>query len=111
MNLLQDLRHSPAPGTLRPIAVRPEGGKLERMAAQKAKIVRDEVDDDPAAGERRKQAAKERAARGQAERLAAALARMKELEAERERREKTNKAEVAKQRRRAPPSPIPRPRS
>ena len=38
MNLLQDLRHSPAPGTLRPIGVRPEGGKLERMAAQTAKI-------------------------------------------------------------------------
>ena len=38
MNLLQDLRCSPAPGTLRPIGVRPEGGKLERMAAQTAKI-------------------------------------------------------------------------
>jgi predicted phage terminase large subunit-like protein len=38
MNLLQDLRHSPAPGTLRPIGVRPDGGKLERMAAQTAKI-------------------------------------------------------------------------
>ena len=38
MNLLQDLRHSPTPGTLRPIGVRPEGGKLERMASQTAKI-------------------------------------------------------------------------
>ena len=38
MNLLQDLRCSPAPGTLRPIGVRPDGGKLERMAAQTAKI-------------------------------------------------------------------------
>ena len=38
MNLLQDLRRSPAPGTLRPIGVRPEGSKLERMAAQTAKI-------------------------------------------------------------------------
>jgi predicted phage terminase large subunit-like protein len=38
MNLLQDLRHSPAPGTLRPIGIRPEGGKLERMASQTAKI-------------------------------------------------------------------------
>lgn len=38
MNLLQDLRCSPALGTLRPIPVRPEGGKLERMAAQTAKI-------------------------------------------------------------------------
>ena len=38
MNLLQDLGHSPAPGTLRPIPVRPEGGKLERMSAQTAKI-------------------------------------------------------------------------
>ena len=38
MNLLQDLRCSPAAGKLRPIGVRPEGGKLERMAAQTAKI-------------------------------------------------------------------------
>ena len=38
MNLLQDIRHSPVPGTLRPIGVRPDGGKLERMAAQTAKI-------------------------------------------------------------------------
>jgi predicted phage terminase large subunit-like protein len=38
MNLLQDLRCSPAAGKLRPMGVRPEGGKLERMAAQTAKI-------------------------------------------------------------------------
>ena len=38
MNLLQDLRHSPPSGTLRPIGVRPDGSKLERMAAQTAKI-------------------------------------------------------------------------
>jgi predicted phage terminase large subunit-like protein len=38
MNLLQDLRHSLARGTLRPIGIRPEGGKLERMASQTAKI-------------------------------------------------------------------------
>jgi transposase len=71
--------------------------ELEAGAKERVRRLRDEVDDDPAAGERRKQAAKERAAREQAERLAAALERMKELEAERERREKTNKGEVAKQ--------------
>ena len=71
--------------------------ELEAAAKKRVRRLRDEVDDDPAAGERRKQAAKERAAREQAERLAAALERMKELEAERARREKTNKGEVAKQ--------------
>ena len=39
MNLLQDLRRSSMPdGIIRPIGVKPEGGKLERMAAQSAKI-------------------------------------------------------------------------
>ena len=39
MNLLQDLRRSSMPeGTIRPIGVKPEGGKVERMAAQSAKI-------------------------------------------------------------------------
>jgi phage terminase large subunit-like protein len=35
VNLLQDLKHSRAPGTLCPISVRPEGDKRKRMAAQK----------------------------------------------------------------------------
>ena len=38
MNLLQDLQHSMPPGLNRPIGVKPEGSKLERMAAQSAKI-------------------------------------------------------------------------
>jgi predicted phage terminase large subunit-like protein len=38
MTLLQDLIHSPPPGMTRPIGIRPDGGKLERMAAQTAKI-------------------------------------------------------------------------
>jgi transposase len=70
---------------------------LEAAAKERVARLRAEVDDDPAAGERRKQAARERAARERAGRLAAALERMKELEAERGRREKTNKGEVAKQ--------------
>jgi phage terminase large subunit-like protein len=38
MNLLQDLRRSSMPAGLnRPIGVKPEGGKVERMAAQSAK--------------------------------------------------------------------------
>jgi predicted phage terminase large subunit-like protein len=39
MNLLQDLQRSSMPaGVTRPIGVKPEGSKLERMAAQSAKI-------------------------------------------------------------------------
>jgi predicted phage terminase large subunit-like protein len=38
MNLLQDLRCSPPAGLLRPIGVKPQGGKLDRMAAQTAKL-------------------------------------------------------------------------
>jgi predicted phage terminase large subunit-like protein len=38
MNLLQDLRRSMPAGLIRPIGVKPEGSKLERMAAQSAKI-------------------------------------------------------------------------
>lgn len=75
-------------------------GRLEALqAAAKERLarLRAEIDDDPAAGERRKQAARERAAREREARLAAALERMKELEAERERRQKTNKGQVAKQ--------------
>jgi hypothetical protein len=59
--------------------------------------LRAEVETDPAAGDRRQRAAKERGAREREARIAAAQERMKELEAERERREKTNKKQVAKQ--------------
>lgn len=60
--------------------------------------LRGEVETDPAAGDRRQRAAKERGAREREARIAAAQERMKELAAERERREKTNKKQVAKQR-------------
>lgn len=69
---------------------------LTKAQARVAQL-RAEVDSDPAAGNRRQQAAKERGAREREALVAAAQARMKELEAERERREKTNKNEVAKQ--------------
>jgi hypothetical protein len=59
--------------------------------------LRAELESDPGAGERRRLAAQQRAAREQQDRAQAALDRMAELEAERGRREKTNKAEVAKQ--------------
>jgi transposase len=74
--------------------------RLEELAAAaKARVarLRAEADSDPAAGHRRRQAAQQRAAREHEERVKAALDRMKELEAERARREKTNRAEVAKQ--------------
>ena len=70
---------------------------LEAAAKERVAQLRAEVDDDPGAGERRKAAARERTARERQARVTAALERMKELEAERERREKTNKADVARQ--------------
>lgn len=56
-----------------------------------------EVDEDPAASNRRLKAARERAARELEERIARALQRAAELEAERQRRSKTNKKQVEKQ--------------
>jgi predicted phage terminase large subunit-like protein len=38
MNLLQDLRAAMPQGMTRPIGIRPEGSKVDRMAAQSAKI-------------------------------------------------------------------------
>jgi predicted phage terminase large subunit-like protein len=35
---LQDLKHSMPAGLIRPIGIKPEGSKLERMAVQSAKI-------------------------------------------------------------------------
>lgn len=71
----------------------------ELAAAARARVarLRAELESDPAAGNRRQQAAQQRAAREREERVQAALDRMSELEAERARREKTNKSEVARQ--------------
>src|SRR5713101_3867189 len=71
--------------------------ELLTAAQTRVERLRAEVETDPAAGDRRQRAAKERGARERAARIAAAQERMKELEAERERREKTNKKQVAKQ--------------
>jgi len=56
-----------------------------------------EVDEDPDASNRRIKAAHERAAHEREQRVAAALGKLAEIEAERERRAKTNKKQVAKQ--------------
>ena len=56
-----------------------------------------EAETDPAASNRRIEAAQERAAREREARVAAALAKLAELEAERKRRGRTNKKDVAKQ--------------
>lgn len=71
--------------------------ELEAAARGRVERLRGELQSDPSASDRRKQAAQARAARQREERIAAARARMAELEAERARREKTNKAQVAKQ--------------
>ena len=74
--------------------------RLEELAAAaKARVarLREELDSDPAAGNRRQQAAQQRAAREREERVKAALDRMSELEVERARRAKTNKSQTAKQ--------------
>src|SRR6266481_6049315 len=64
--------------------------------AARVERLRTELEADPAAGDRRQRAAQQRAAREREERVKAALDRMSELEAERTRREKTNKAEVSR---------------
>lgn len=74
--------------------------RLEELhAAAQARVsrLRAELDTDPAEGDRRQRAARERGAREREARIAAARERMNELEAERARREKTNKSKVAKQ--------------
>jgi transposase len=74
--------------------------RLEELAAAaRARVarLREELDSDPAAGNRRQQAAQQRAAREREERVKAALDRMSELEVERARRAKTNKDQTAKQ--------------
>jgi transposase len=71
----------------------------ELQAAAQARVsrLRAELDTDPAEGDRRQRAARERGAREREARIAAAQERMGKLEAERARREKTNKSKVAKQ--------------
>lgn len=64
----------------------------ERVAALKR-----EVNEDPGAGNRRIAAARERAARERAERLAAALEALGQVEAVRKKREKTNRNQTRKQ--------------
>jgi transposase len=68
-----------------------------KKARRLVERLRQETDDDPDASNRRIKKAQERAAKEREERVAAALDKMAELEAERERRAKTNKAQVKKQ--------------
>jgi len=72
-------------------------GKLAAAAQARVERLRAELEADPAAGDRRQRAAQQRAAREREERVKAALDRMSALEAERARREKTNKTEVSRQ--------------
>ena len=76
---------------------RPKLAEMAAAAEARVARLRQELASDPAAGQRRQQAAQHRAAREQEQRLKAALDRMKELEAERARRSKSNKAQVAQQ--------------
>lgn len=68
-----------------------------RKAKRLIDRLRQENDDDPDASNRRIRAAQERAAREREARVAAALANLREIEANRERRAKTNKKQVEKQ--------------
>jgi len=74
-------------------SLRKELKKAERLVAR----LRRESDDDPGAGKRRAEAARGRAARERVARIKAALGKLDEIDAERERRARTNKAEVARQ--------------
>jgi transposase len=67
--------------------------KAQRRVAQ----LKQEVNDDPDASNRRIRAAGERAAREREARVKAALAKLAEIKAQRERRGRTNKKQVAKQ--------------
>jgi transposase len=67
--------------------------KAQRLVEQ----LKQENETDPDAGNRRRRKAEERAARERQERIEAALKKLNELQAERQRREKTNKAQVKKQ--------------
>jgi len=67
--------------------------KAQRRVAQ----LKQEINDDPDASNRRIRAAGERAAREREARVKAALGKLAEIEAQRERRGRTNKKQVAKQ--------------
>lgn len=69
-----------------------------KKARRLVERLRQEAESDPAASNRRIAAAQERAAREREARVAAALAKHREIEAERERRAKTNKKQTAEQR-------------
>lgn len=71
-------------------------GELAK-ARQLVEQLRQEGEGDPDAGNRRRRAAAERAAAEREVRVAAALDKLREIEAERQRRQKTNKAQVEKQ--------------
>jgi transposase len=71
--------------------------ELRTAAQARVARLRAEVEADPGSGDKVRRAAQERAAREREGRVAAAQQRMEELEAERARREKTNKQDVAKQ--------------
>lgn len=68
-----------------------------KKAQRLVERLRNEADDDPQASNRRIKAAEERAAREREARVAAALDKLAEIEAQRQRRAKTNKKQVAKQ--------------
>lgn len=68
-----------------------------KKARRLVEYLKREIDEDPDASNRRIKAAQERATREREQRVAAALDRLAEIEAERERRGKTNKKQVAQQ--------------
>jgi transposase len=76
---------------------RPRLESLLVEAEQRVAHLKAELDADPAASTRRQQAAQARAARERVARVSAALDRMRELEAERARREQTHKKDTQKQ--------------
>jgi transposase len=68
-----------------------------KKARRLVEYLKREIDEDPDASNRRIKAAQERAAREREERVTAALDKLAEIEVERERRDKTNKKQVARQ--------------
>jgi transposase len=82
------------------VRVRASAGAASFLKKAQRRVVqlRQELNDDPGASNRRIRAAGERAARERQARVSAALAKLAQIEAERERRAKTNKKQVAKQR-------------
>jgi transposase len=71
--------------------------ELRTAAQARVARLRAELEADPGSSDKGRQAAQQRAAREREARIAAAQERMQELEAERARREKTNRQDVAKQ--------------